>query len=324
VQFFRMKIIFFFIACSLLACGGNKDDNNESATIIPAGAVDITSVVLTNTGTRCSDFTGTYIATATDFSTKQSLTALFSVTFSDGNCTLTSNSVPSHDFNDNASFVTTVKEVEETFTLTAAPTEAASLTALSLEYDNGIFLNGVKLDLLAAACYGVGSEALGQEKIGCFQSANPWRYDPMFSGNDFGTDSHNAHTQPDGAYHYHGSPEALFDTTGASASSVIGFAADGFPIYGPFIDDAGTVRRVVSGYTLKSGERASQDGEGAFPAGSYDGSFRDDYEYTAAGDLDECNGMTRNGSYGYYVTNSFPWVLGCFKGTPNASFKKSG
>ena len=31
----------------------------------------------------------------------------------------------------------------------------------------------------------------------------------MFIGNDFGTDSHNAHTQPDGAYHYHGDPVAM-------------------------------------------------------------------------------------------------------------------
>ena len=29
----------------------------------------------------------------------------------------------------------------------------------------------------------------------------------MFAGNSFGTDEHNAHTQPDGAYHYHGDPK---------------------------------------------------------------------------------------------------------------------
>ncbi len=50
--------------------------------------------------------------------------------------------------------------------------------------------------------------------------------------------------------------------------------------------------------------------------------FIDDYEFTAAGDLDECNGMTRSGSYGYYVTEAYPWVIGCFRGTPDTSFRK--
>ena len=56
---------------------------------------------------------------------------------------------------------------------------------------------------------------------------------------------------------------------------------------------------------------------------SADGTFVDDYEYVAgAGDLDECNGMTVDGAYGYYVTDAYPWVLGCFRGTPDESFTK--
>ena len=66
----------------------------------------------------------------------------------------------------------------------------------------------------------------------------------------------------------------------------------------------------------------SQPGEGAFPAGNYDGTFRDDYEYTNAGDLDECNGITVDGQYGYYVINAFPWVLIFFKGTVGSTFQK--
>mgnify|MGYP001986768641 CR=1 FL=1 len=37
-------------------------------------------------------------------------------------------------------------------------------------------------------------------------------------------------------------------------------------------------------FGLKAGDRVSQDDEGAFPGGSHDGTFRDDYEYTGAGD----------------------------------------
>ena len=102
-------------------------------------------------------------------------------------------------------------------------------------------------------------------------------------------------------------PRGFHSEEATSPSPVIGFAADGFPIFGPFIADAsGTIRRVTSSYILKEGYRVSMDGEGAFPGGVYDGKFRDDYEYVAgAGDLDECNGMFYEGSYGYYATDSF-------------------
>jgi len=136
----------------------------------------------------------------------------------------------------------------------------------------------------------------------------------------FGTDGHNAHTQPDGTYHYHGNPQALFDQSGTVASPVIGFAADGFPIFGSYINDNNMVREVASSYQLRSGARPSGANN---PGGSYDGTFVDDDEYvTGLGDLDECNGMMRGGVYGYYIVNSYPWVLACFKGLVNESFSK--
>ena len=116
----------------------------------------------------------------------------------------------------------------------------------------------------------------------------------------------------------------MYDTSGRTASGVIGFAADGFPIYGPFIDENGSIRRVTSSYVLKSGARQNQSGEGAFPGGTYDGTYTDDYEYQAGiGDLDECNGMMINGRYGYFVTSTYPWIMKCFKGSPESSFRKN-
>ena len=52
-----------------------------------------------------------------------------------------------------------------------------------------------------------------------------------------------------------------------------------------------------------------------------------DYYYDDTGDcdLDECNGKTNEaGLYGYYVTDSYPWVIGCFKGSLDQSFAKAG
>ncbi|HPF39047.1 MAG TPA: YHYH protein [Phycisphaerae bacterium] len=300
----------------------NTNTNTSSNTNSNDNTTDITDAVFTNMSGTCVDYAGAYTASVMDVGESASFTATIVIVDNGDSCTVTSNSIPNHDFNNGGSFATRVAEVNETFTLDATPELAATPTALSLEYDNAIMLNGVKLDLLAAACYGVGNEPLGQEKIGCFDSDSPWRYDPMFSGNNFGTDSHHAHTQPDGAYHYHGDPLAMYDTSGATASPVIGFAADGFPIYGPYINDNGVIRKVLSGYTLKSGARVSQSGEGAFPGGTYDGTFIDDWEWTGAGDLDECNGMMYDGSYAYFVTDSYPWVIRCFSGAPDPSFRK--
>ena len=285
--------------------------------------IDITDIVLDSRSGNCVEYVQSSISNVLDVKRDMAFSGSFVVTLASDKCLFSSNAIPNHDFNDgNAQFATGVSEKSISYEMVQSPTQETEATGLNLMYDNAIFLNGVKLDLLAAACYGVGPDPLGQEKIGCSDASTPWRYDPMFAGNNFGTDGHNAHTQPDGTYHYHGDPMALYDDGGSVESPVIGFAADGFPIFGPYIDDNGSARKVVSGYTLKSGERVSMSGEGAFPGGDYDGTFRDDYQYTGAGDLDECNGMERDGVYGYYITDSYPWVLACFKGSPDSSFQK--
>lgn len=302
------------------SAGGASSTNGAGGN---AGPVDITDAVFSSRSADCADYAGEFTSAVKDLTTQKSYDGTLTITAAASACTFKSNSIPNHDFNDSGAFATPVAAVTESYNLPRSPKAAATTTALTLNYDNAVFLNGAKLDLLAAACYGVGNEPLGKEKIGCFQNNTPWRYDPMFSGNAFGTDSHHAHTQPDGAYHYHGDPMAMYDAAGTAESGVIGFAADGFPIFGPYISDGSSVRKVVSGYVLKTGARVSQAGEGAFPGGNYDGTFVDDYEWKdGVGDLDACNGMERDGQYGYYVTDAFPWVMRCFKGAPDSSFQK--
>lgn len=330
-----MKYSFFysvlFISCICLqSCSSTTSSSNTTST--NTGSVtDITNTLLTNTATDCNEYVGTYASTITDIQNNVTYAGSLAIESTELTCTFTTNSIPNHDVNDaTGSFKDTIAAVSDSFTISRIPSKASSSTALSLSLDNAIFLNGVKLDLLPAACYGVnvkptGTEVLGSEKIGCNDMSSAWRYDPMHTGNNFGTDAHNAHTQPDGTYHYHGNPKALFnDTDSSKASPVIGFAADGFPIYGSYFKDStGIIRKATSSWRLKTGVRATISGEAAFPGGTYDGTFRDDYEYVdGLGDLDQCNGMTIDGSYGYYVTDSYPWVLGCFSGTPNSSFNK--
>ena len=309
----------------------DSDDERESGTT----NIDITNAIFNNFDGYCGDYTDIYVSNVTDVQRGLAFSGSLTITRSpEGKCVFATNAIPNHDFNDGGRFAHPVAEQSDRYEVAAMPSVSTNTTPLILG-DDAIFLNGVKLDLLAAACYDVGPEPLGREKIGCGQAQidNPWRYDPMSPLNDFGTDRNNAHTQPDGTYHYHGNPMAMFESdceTIGRVSPVIGFAADGFPIYGSCFEDDGTVRKVRSSYVLKdgAGPRQSVDGystptagQGAVASSNYDGQFRGDYEYSAgAGDLDECNGMVVDGQYGYYVTDEYPWVLGCFSCAPDASF----
>jgi arylsulfatase A-like enzyme len=279
------------------------------------GAANITGTKFSNLSAACSDYVGEYRSTANDIGQNVSFTGSVSISANNGQCSISSNSIPNHDFNDGErSFPNNVGEVNESFTFTANPMPAAASTPLTINRDNAILLNGVKVDVLAAACFGV-----GDERTGCNDINQPWRFDPMHGPNGFNVDMNNAHAQPDGAYHYHG-PPPIFNGDSQTSSGVIGFAADGYPIFGPYFDANGIIREATPSYRLKTGNRPTGAGN---PGGTYDGTYRDDYEYVAGlGDLNECNGMTVNGQYGYYVTSGFPYLVGCYTGTPDSSFLK--
>lgn len=136
---------------------------------------------------------------------------------------------------------------------------------------------------------------------GPYPAAAPYG-DPNYNGL---LDTCGGHAGPGDAFHNH----VLYQIAACNLSSlaVLGYAIDGFPIYGPTAclnvacTSTGTVR---SGYT-KIGNPASN----VWSA----------YSYTASSDalvLDACNGRTQpDGSYGYHAVTSFPYILGCLKGT---------
>ena len=300
------------------AVGPDLVSVGKISSLIAVNDTDITDLLLTNRREECSYYAENRFSNVSDIKRSMQFMGSITITVEGSECVLVSNSIPNHDFNDTtAAFAIQVSEVSAEFKIPTEPAFASSSTPISLATDNAVFLNGVKLDLLAAGCFGV-----GDGNIGCNDIDQPWRYDPMSPLTMFGTDANNAHPQPDGTYHYHGNPKALFDQNAMSQSPVIGFAADGFPIFGSYIDDNGQIRTVTSSFQLLSGSRPSSADD---PGGIYDGTFVDDHEYVSgSGDLDECNGMMRDGSYGYYVTDAYPWVLACFKGTPDSSFDKAG
>jgi hypothetical protein len=327
---------------SLQVNDGTVNSQSDTVTIsVGTDGVDITDAEFSSRAGSCDNYAGSYYSNVTDIQRSMDFSGDIMISSDGITCTIASNNIPNHDFNDqSASFATNVSTQNKRFELPVNPQMAAQATAIDLQTTNVIFLNGAIVDVIAAACYGVGNEPLGQEKIGCGQDQlqNPWRYDPMSPLNNFGTDMHNAHVQPDGAYHYHGNPLAMYDQnceTSAVASPVIGFAADGYPVYGPCFTDSQSslVRKAQSSYALKSNGGARQavnaystpvSGQGAVASGNYDGQFTGDYDYVSnSGDLDECNGMTVNGQYGYYITDAYPWVLACYKGDVDPTFVKN-
>jgi hypothetical protein len=332
-----------FFTSLLIACGGSSEEAEViqeeliTANTNNTTTTDITNMLLTLTEGTCLSYIGEYRSQVTDIQRAIDFNGSVVVTQEGNECVFTVNEIPNHDFNDiSAAFATNTSTQQGSYRISSNPTFASNSSILSLHTTNAVMLNGVLLDILPAACYGVGNEPLGQEKIGCGteQIDNPWRYDPMSPYNDFGTDTHNAHTQPDGTYHYHGNPMALFEQDCdilAQTSPVIGFAADGFPIYGSCFSDNGDTQKAQSSYRLKQGGRVTvegyqtpQAGIGLINSDNYDGQFRGDYEYVEGlGDLDKCNGKSINGQYGYYVTNTYPWVMACFMGTPNNTLRKT-
>jgi len=94
-------------------------------------------------------------------------------------------------------------------------------------------------------------------------------------------------------------------------SPLIGWALDGYPIYGQYgftnADGTGAILKMTSSYVLKSGART---GLGA-PAGNYDGSYTADYIYDGSGTLDQYNGR-------FAVTPEFPDGIYHYHATPEA------
>ena len=147
-----------------------------------------------------------------------------------------------------------------------------------------------------------------------------WHIEAIGGGKNLGLDQNLAHVQPNGAYHYHGIPEGLLSNLGGRGEQkMIGYAADGFPIYDQ-------TRENRPSYQLKKGSRPSG---AAGPGGVYDGTYQADYEFVeGTGDLDEANGKTGvtseypQGTYYYVATAEFPFYPRMLKGTPDASFRR--
>lgn len=173
-----------------------------------------------------------------------------------------------------------------------------------------------------------------------YNNQNVWHQNAIvFEGSSF--DDCLGHPAPNGEYHHHLNPTCLYDDHDSSAHSpIIGYAFDGFPVYGAYgyvnANGTGGITRMKSSYrirnisvrtTLPDGTvlNASQYGpavSATYPLGSY----VEDFEYVnGSGDLDEHNGrfcVTPEypaGIYSYFVTLDST-LTGCYPYTPGPTY----
>ena len=152
-----------------------------------------------------------------------------------------------------------------------------------------------------------------------------------------------AHTGP-GGYHYHFDGNCMHwhnetnehsdyefsKIDNSTHSPIIGFAFDGYPIYGSYGHVDGNVTLMRSNYILKENSGMGYNGI-------------DDYEYSPdnGGHLDACNGRFSptpefpDGIYHYYSTmpvmgdnpnanNAFPYFINCYRGISETSNEDGG
>lgn len=224
----------------------------------------------------------------------------------------------------------------------------------------GVFINGVALfDYRDGVAWNASTNAL------CGGPGNPpcpggpgasmdWNRDAIVAER-LGFDCSKGHPAM-GNYHHHQNPSAfkldltvisticnLYDADGLYAidstqhSPLVGFAYDGFPIYGAYgyqdINGSGPIVRMKSGYQLRNISQRTTSPTGAtvtngppvsttYPLGY----FREDYEYiaqpTQSDVLDIHNGRFcvtpeyPNGTYAYFCTvdanwnSAYPYVVG--------------
>lgn len=237
------------------------------------------------------------------------------ITVSGTTRSIVSNGIPDHGLDEDTDYINELKEQTLTYEVTTEPFKNDDTTSYTEPQKFGVAINGIPLDPFTAEYY-------KKDK------SSGWHIDA--TGGNLGLDKYGAHIQRDGTYHYHSIKTDFFTAFGVTSSThspLIGYAADGFPVYAKYVysdanDSSSAITEVQSNYQLKSGTRP--DG----PGGTYDGTYVEDYEFIDGlnGDLNDANaryGVTPEypeGTWYYVLTENFPFIPIKFLGDTDSSF----
>jgi len=332
------------------------DTSNGISDALSLATIDL--VVATNWNPDIYDYDNVSVATDPESAT---------------HCRLTSNLIPNHTFG----VVVTgpngsgwINPIDHTDTeVTYIPVDPEHLDARAdtprnpphMDYD-GILLNGVGIAMDSGFCYhpGVtsGPQSLQTNSAGNTSGCGPqntWFELPAYTiWDDIAErmaavfDGYFGHGYV-GSYHYHAITHPLQEDndqtsppSSGKGSPLLGFAPDGFPIYGHwFVDEIGQLTKAESGYETHSGNSRTPIASAlhgtpptpwdiANQAENFDsdfglalGRYEQDWVFTNSGNLDECNGrFDGEGVYGYYITDKYPFTPPCTMGARDASFSK--
>ena len=315
--------------------------SNSAGTSSPSAAVSVTPTAgtvtsgtdgvlcnLSNSGTQNMVYNNTSPTSSTSTAINETLSFNYSWTCANSLRSMSGNGVPNHAVT-GGNFATKLSAQSISGSVTLSPVASSTSTAVKLP---GYAINSVKMDpATAGTCTNSATSALS----GCdYAGGNgTWRMEAMADPSvspwtfDFGTDMNNAHVQPNGQYHYHGMPTNLIpklNSASTTSMTLVGWAADGFPIYANYgyttANNASSALKVMKGsYRVKSTPDANRPSTSLFAMGH----FQQDWVYDASvGDLDECNGRTGvtpefpQGIYHYYITQTYPFIQRCVKGSP--------
>ena len=258
---------------------GSTDGNSDDGT---ATSADSTTDDTTSTATDATAVTVAFSCEeiATKFVTRGSANPDLadpevSASCTDDTVTIVANGIPDFPYIATSPGVPSSSVVE--YVITASPTPAEQVTDIPIVGSIGVAINGIPI---YGPTEGPGGDV--NSRPGGFVECG-------------------GHNGPTG-YHYH-----LFDVTGsdyclfseadvAQGPQLFGYALDGYPIF-----SGNTLYR--SSWFLNDASLFATD---TWSAHAYS---------EGSGDLDQCNGRTdEDGNYAYYTTDSFPYVMGCFRG----------
>lgn len=197
-----------------------------------------------------------------------------SASCADNTVVVVSNQIPDFPYVGTTPGVPRVFDLE--FSIPATPVEAEAISNIPLIGPVAVAVNGIPI---YGPTEGTGGDVLAMANfVEC-----------------------GGHNGP-GGYHYHtfsvvGSDECLFTEADLlQGPQLFGYAFDGYPIY------SGN-NLYTSSWFLNDASLFATD---TFAAHAY---------AEGSGDLDQCNGRTdEDGNYAYYTTDTFPYVLGCYRG----------
>ncbi len=252
-----------------------------------------------------------------------------SVTCGTNTVTVSSNGIPHYQF---VSITPNgLSAGNYTFSFPRSPQVAASVTTLNCLGVTGVAVNGLQFT--------------GPNEA---QMPDPYG-DPIINAI---LDECLGHTAPGGSYHYHALLQKCLIASGLvsqpwnnadpptnAQSPIIGYGLDGFPVYGPYEcttaactqvvemlsswDNTGhgTVGCVTSSTCAANEECATVmiSGQKTQACAPKTYAWQNNTYSAKAGSqyLDQCNGhVGPNGDYHYHSTETFPYIMGCYRGTP--------